>query len=150
MTHRVTLNALVLLVLLASCALPRPGIELTISQTAVTASREGSFCQGGGCSGACGDGPPPVAPLTLVTASAPIRLDFSAGGEVNQIHADIYEGEPMAGSPIESFTLRGSERSYTSARMRAGRYYILVGIGWSRLTDRGDSARAFLVEVVPP
>jgi hypothetical protein len=140
----------VLLVLLASCALPRPGIELTISQIVVTPSREGSFCQGGGCGGACGDGPAPVAPLTVVRASAPVRLDFSAGGEVNEIHADVYEGEGMVGSPIESFTLSGGERSYTSGRMQSGRYYILVSIVWSRLTDRGDAVRAFLVEIAPP
>ena len=138
------------LVLLASCALPRPGIELTISGTSVTPSREGSYCQGGGCSGTCGDGPAPQARLTTVRATAPIRLDFSAGAEVNQIHADIYAGDGVVGAPIESFTLRGSERSHTSAQLRSGRYYILVTIRWDRLTDRGDTAIAFLVEIVPP
>jgi hypothetical protein len=150
MTHRVMFRVVVLLVLLAACALPRPGFDLIISQTAVTPSREGSFCQSGGCTGACGDGPAPEAPLTVVRTSAPVRLDFAAGDEVNRIRADIYAGDRMAGSPIESFTLSGTERSHTSTQMRTGRYYILVTIGWSRLTDRGDSGRAFLVEIVPP
>jgi hypothetical protein len=148
MTYGAVLRALILLVVLAACTLPRPDVGLTISQTAVTPSREGSFCQSGGCTGACGDGPAPVAPLTVVRASAPIRLDFQAGADVNQIHAYIYAGDRMVGSPIETFTLSGTERSRISTQMRTGRYYILVTIGWSRLMDRGDTGRAFLVEIV--
>jgi len=123
---------------------------LTVAALVLLASREASFCQGGGCSTACGDGPAPEAPLTIVRAAAPIRLDFSAGGEVNQIHAAAYVGNGMVGTPIEAFTPSGSERSHTSARMDPGRYYILVSFWWSRFIDRGSSGRAFLVEIVSP
>jgi len=56
----------------------------------------------------------------------------------------------MNGQPLESFELRGTERSYTSQQMRGGRYYLLVSLGWSRVTDRGDTSVAFLIELTPP
>lgn len=150
MTHRAGVVTVAALVLLASCSVPRPGIGLTISGTSVMPSREGSFCQVGGCSGVCRDGPAPEAPLTTVRAMAPIRLDFSSPSEVSQIQAGVYLGNGMVGAPIESFTLSGSERSHTSARMGPGRYYILLSFWWSRFIDRGSSGAAFLVEIVSP
>jgi hypothetical protein len=99
----------------------------------------------------CGDGPAPVAPLTTVHTTMPVRLDFAAGSDVNQIHGDFWQGEKITGTPIESFTLTGTMRSYTATELRAGgRYYITVMIGWSRLLDRGDSSRAFLIEIASP
>jgi len=99
----------------------------------------------------CGDGPAPVAPLTTVRTTTLVRLDFVAGSDVNQIHGDIWRGETMAGNAIESFTLTGAIRSYTSTELKpGGRYYIAVMIGWSRLLDRGDSSRAFLIEIASP
>jgi hypothetical protein len=149
--HRLGLATVISLVLWASCALPRPEVGLTISGATIPASREGSFCQGGGCSGTCGDGPAPSAPLTLIHATTPIRLDFVTDVEVNQIHGDIWQGETIAGHPIESFTLVGAVRSYTTTALKpGGRYYIAVSIGWSRLLDRGDSSRAFLVDIASP
>ncbi len=56
----------------------------------------------------------------------------------------------MKGQPLESFDLRGTERSYTSQQMREGRYYLLVSLGWSRVTDHGDTSIAFLIELTPP
>lgn len=150
MTYRAALRTIAVIVLLASCALPRPGIELSISGTSVASSREGSYCQSGGCSGTCADGPAPVAPLTRVRAGAPIRLDFSAGPEVSEIDVSIYEGERTGATPRERFTLSGRERSFTSSVMRSGTYYISVLIRWSRFTDRGDAGRSFLVELSPP
>jgi hypothetical protein len=149
--HRFGLATVISLVVMASCTLPRPEAGLTIAGTTVQPSREGSYCQGGGCSGICADGPAPTAPLTLVRATTPIRLDLLAGAEVDQIHGDIWAGETMAGTPIESFTLTGAARSYTATELRpGGRYYIFVTIGWSRLLDRGDSSRAFLVDIASP
>jgi hypothetical protein len=118
----------------------------------VPASGEGSFCQSGTCSGVCGDGPAPSPMLRVVHATVPVRLDFLVVSEVNQIHGDIWQGDKMAGKPIESFTLVGVARSYTTTEVKpGGRYYIAVTIGWSRLLfDRGDSTRAFLVEIVSP
>jgi hypothetical protein len=142
--------AVVLLVLLASCSLPRPSVGLAIAGTNVPGSREGSFCQTGGCTSECGDGPPPAAPLTVVRAAAPVRLDFSAGAEIDQIHGEIYRGETTSGQSLETFDLRGNERAYSSRVMRDGRYYVLVSFGWSRVTDRGDAGGAFSVEIVPP
>jgi hypothetical protein len=98
----------------------RPDVGLTISGATVAASREGSFCQGGGCSGTCGDGPASSAPLTLIHATTPIRLDFVADVEVNQIHGDIWQGETIAGRPIESFTLADGLRSYTTTALKPG------------------------------
>jgi hypothetical protein len=149
--HRRGLATVISLVVMASCALPRPDVGLTVSGTTVPPSREGSYCQGGGCSGVCADGPAPKAPLTAVRATVPIRLEFHAGAEVDQIHGDIWAGDTMAGTPIESFTLTGAARSHTAAELKpGGRYYIFVTIGWSRLLDRGDSSRAFLVEIASP
>ena len=142
--------AVVLLLLLSSCSLPRPTAGLSIAGTNVPGSREGSYCQTGGCSGVCGDSLAPVAPLTPVRAAFPVRLDFSAGAEVDQIHGDIWEGETMTGRPTESFELRGSDRSYMSQLMRDGRYYLLISLGWSRVTDHGDTSVAFAVELTPP
>jgi hypothetical protein len=92
-----------------------------------------------------------VAPLTLVRATTPVRFDFVAGEEVDQIHADIWRGEKVEGQPIESFTIDGGARSYTTTELKpGGRYYIAVLIRWSRFLDRGDSSRAFLVEIASP
>lgn len=151
MAHRLGLVGVISLVLWASCSLPRPEIQLSISGMTVPASREGSFCQTGGCSGMCGDGPAPVAPLTTVRATTPVRFDFVAGSDVNQIHGDIWKGETIAGTPLESFTLVDGARSYMTNELKpGGRYYIIVMIGWSRLLDRGDSSRAFLIDVASP
>jgi hypothetical protein len=147
---RAGFTAVLLLVVLASCSLPRPTVGLAIGGTTVTGSREGGFCQTAGCSSQCGDGPAPVAPLTSLRAAAPVRLDFSGGPEINQIHADIWKGETISGQPLETFDLRGTERSYTSQRIGDGRYYLLVSVGWSRITDHGDVSLAFLVEIAPP
>src|SRR5207237_3700540 len=89
--------AVVLLLLLASCSLPRPTVGLSIAGTNVPGSREGSYCQTGGCSGVCGDSLAPVAPLTPVRAASPVRLDFSAGVEGDGIHGDVWEGGTMSG-----------------------------------------------------
>ena len=148
--NRAGLVAILFLVVVASCSLPRPMVGLAIAGTSVPGSREGSFCQSGGCGGACGDGPAPTAPLTIVRTSAPVRLDFSGSAEINQIHGAIYRGETMSGQPIESFDLGENERSYSSQVMRDGPYYLLVLLRWSRFTDRGDSSLAFSVEIVPP
>jgi hypothetical protein len=149
--HRLGLVTVIALVLWASCALPRPNVGLTISGTTVPASREGSYCQGGGCSGMCADGPAPVAPLTVVRAATPVRLDFMTGGEVNQISGNIWQGDTMAGQPIETFTLESRARSYTTSQLKSGgRYYIAVMIGWSRFIDRGDTSYAFQVELASP
>ena len=150
MRGRRRLCAVVLLLLLASCSLPRPTVGLSIAGTNVPGSREGSYCQTGGCSGVCGDSLAPVAPLTPVRAASPVRLDFSAGAEVDRIHGDIWEGETQTGRPAESFELRGSDRSHTSQLMRDGRYYLLISLGWSRVTDHGDTSVAFAVELTPP
>ena len=149
--HRLGLTTIIALVLSASCTLPRPDVGLTISGTPIPASREGSYCQSGGCSGVCADGPAPAAPLTRVRATTPIRLDFVASGEVNQIHGDIWQGETMGDRPIESFTLESGARSYTTSQLKSGgRYYIAVLIGWSRFVDRGDTSRAFLIDLASP
>ena len=150
MSGRGSFRVVLLLVLLASCSLPRPTVGLAINGTTVQGSREGSYCQTGGCSGVCADSLAPTAPLTAVRAPAPVRLDFSTGAEVNQIHGDIWRGDAMNGQPLESFELRGTERSSTSQQMREGRYYLLVSLGWSRVTDRGDTSVAFLIELTPP
>ena len=150
MTGRGAFLAVLLLVLLASCSLPRPTVGLAISGTNVAGSREGSFCQTGGCTSYCADGPAPVAPVTMVSVAAPVRLDFSAGSDITTIHGDIWHGDSMSGQAIESFDLDSRERSYTSKAIAAGRYYILIGLQWSRPLDRGDSGLAFLVEIVPP
>lgn len=148
--RRAGLLAVLVLVLLASCSLPRPTVGLAIAGTNVPGSREGSFCQSGGCGGACGDGPAPTAPLTVVRAASPVRLDFSGSAEINQIHGDIFRGEKMSGQPLESFDLGGIERAYTSQLMRDGRYYVLVLLRWARVTDRGGASLAFSIEIVPP
>lgn len=148
-TGRGAFFAVLLLVVLGSCSLPRPTVALMIADTSVPGSREGSYCQTGGCSGVCADSLAPVGPLTTVRAATPIRLDFSGGAEINQIHGDIWRGETMAGPPLESFDLRGAERSYTSQQMRDGRYYLLISLGWSRVTDHGDTSIAFSVELSP-
>jgi len=150
--HRLGLAAVISIVLWASCSLPRPELGLRVSGTLVPASGEGSYCQSGTCSGVCGDGPAPAPMLRVVHATVPVRLDFLVVSEVNQIHGDVWPGDKMAGKPIESFTLVGEARSYTTTQMKpGGRYYIAVTIGWSRLLfDRGDSSRAFLVEIVSP
>lgn len=128
---------------LALCARPRPEVGLTISGTTVPAS-SGNCLDRGAC-------PPPVAPLTLVRTTTPVRLDFVAGGEVNQIHGAIWQGETMGAKAIEQFTLTGAMRSYTATELKAGgRYYIIALIYWSRLLDRGDSSRAFLIEIASP
>jgi len=143
-------RVVLLLVLLASCSLPRPTVGLAIAGTNVPASREGSYCQSGGCSGVCGDTTAPTAPLTAVRAPAPIRLDFSGGAEINQIHGDIWQGETMIGQPLETFDLGVAQRSYTSLKMREGKYYLLVSVRWSRVTDSGDTSFAFAVAITPP
>jgi len=150
MSARGAFGVVLLLVLLASCSLPRPTLGLAINGTNVKASREGSYCQSGGCSSYCADGPAPVAPLTTLRVGTPVRLDFSAGGEVNTIHGDIRRGESISGQPIESFDLVGGDRSYVARGMTAGRYYILISLRWSRPFDSGDSGVAFLVEIAPP
>jgi hypothetical protein len=149
--YRRALATVIALVLWASCSLPRPDVGLTISGTTIPASREGSYCQSGGCSGICADGPAPAATLTVVRATTPIRLDFVAGGDVNEISGNIWQGDTMAGRPIESFTLQSGARSYMTSQVKSGgRYYIAVLIRWSRLVDRGDTSYAFLIDIAPP
>lgn len=149
MAHRAVFAATLLLIIAASCALPRPAISLTIAGTDVPPSREISFCQGGGCSGTCGDGIAPTLPATVVRASRPVRLDFATGSEVVQIHGDVWIGERLEGSSVETFDLTSGERSYTSQRIAAGHYYIAVSIRWQRPFDRGDSSFAFHIDVRP-
>jgi hypothetical protein len=143
--RRLALAAIIALVVsaLALCARPRPEIGLTISGTTVP-----------GSSGNCGDGgacPPPVAPLTLVRTTTPVRFDFVVGNEVDQISAAIWRGETMIGTVIETFTLEGGARSHTTTQLKPdGRYYIIANIRWSRFLDRGVTSRAFLVEIASP
>jgi hypothetical protein len=147
---RSALCAVLFLVLVASCSLARPTVGLAIAGTNVPGSREGSYCRTAGCSSHCADGPAPVAPLTAIRVGIPVRLDFTAGGEVTTIHGDIWRGEAISGQPIESFDLVNGERYYTTKRIIDGRYYIRVSLRWSRLLDSGDTGVAFLVEIVPP
>ena len=141
--RRLGLATVIALVVLALCAQPRPEVGLTISGTSVPASR-GNCEDGGAC-------PPPVAPLTVVRATTPVRLDFVAGSEVNQIHGAIWQDETMGAKTIESFTLVDGARSYTTTELKPGsRYYMIVLIYWSRLLDRGNSSRAFLIEIASP
>src|SRR5207244_2571500 len=79
MRHRIPLVGVLFLVLLASCAVPRPTVGLTIAGTHVAGSREGSFCQTGGCRRHRPARAPPVAPLTAVRAAPPLRLALSGG-----------------------------------------------------------------------
>jgi hypothetical protein len=144
------LRAVLFLILVASCSLPRPTVGLAIAGTNVPGSREGSYCQTGGCSSYCADGPAPVAPLTAIPVGIPVRLDFTAGSEVTTIHGDIWRGESISGQPLESFDLTNGERNYTTTRMTSGRYYIILSFRWSRLLDSGDTGVAFLVEIAPP
>jgi hypothetical protein len=130
--------------------MPRPTIGLAIAGTDVPASHEGSYCQSTACSGACADRLAPTAPLTVVRASPPVRLDFSAGAEVTAIGGNVWTGETIAGTPIESFILGPGQRSYTSTKMSGGRYYIAVRLRWSRPLDGGDTSRAFQIEIIPP
>ena len=105
-------------------------------------------------SGNCEDGaacPPPLAPLTVVRATTPVRLDFVAGSEVDQINGAIWRGETMGAKTIESFTLVDGARSYTTTELKPGsRYYMIVLIYWSRFLDHGNSSRAFLIEIASP
>jgi hypothetical protein len=118
-------------------------VALTISGTTVPASSRN--CQDGG---AC---LPPVAPLTVVRATTPVRLDFVVGNEMDQISAAIWRGETMIGTTIETFTLEGGARSHTTTQLKPdGRYYIIANVRWSRFLDRGITTRAFLVEIAPP
>jgi len=95
--------------------------------------------------------PAPVAPLTMVRTTTPVRFDFVVGSDVNQIHGGIWEGERMGAKTIEQFTLVGDARSYTTSEVKpGGRYYIFVMIYRSGLIDRGDSSRAFLIEIASP
>src|SRR5882672_2011615 len=116
--RRLALAAVIALVVsaLALCARPRPEVELTISGTTVPASR-GNCEDGGAC-------PPPVAPLTVVRATTPVRLDFVAVNEVDQINGAIWRGETMMGTAIETFTIEGETRSHTTTQLKpGGRYY---------------------------
>ena len=135
------------LVLWASCSSPHD-VALSIAGATVPASREAS-CHDTGCGGgAC---PAPVAPLTIVRTTTPVRFDFVVGSDVNQIHGAIWQGERMWANTIEQFTLVGGERSYTTNELKpGGRYYIIVLIYWSRFLDRGDSSRAFSIEIASP
>jgi hypothetical protein len=121
--------------------MPRPTVGLAIAGANVPASREGTYCQSGGCSGVCVDTVAPTAPLTAVRAPAPIQLDFSGGAEINHVHGDIWQGETMSGQPLETFDLGAGQRSYTSQRMREGTY-LLVSLRWSSF--------AFSVAITPP
>ena len=143
--RRLALAAVIALVTLALalCARPRPEVGLTISGTSVPGS-SGNCRDGGAC-------PPPVAPLTVVRTTTPVRLDFVVGDEVDQISAAIWQGETMTERTIETFTLEGGARSHTTTRLEpGGRYYVIATIIWSRFLDRGVTSRAFLVEIAPP
>ena len=56
----------------------------------------------------------------------------------------------MIGQPLETFDLGVAQRSYTSLKMREGKYYLLVSVRWSRVTDSGDTSFAFAVAITPP
>ena len=150
MTSRLALLLVIALVLVGSCSLPRPSVDLTINSTSIAGSREGSFCQSGGCSAMCGDAPPLSAPLTRVMAGAPYVFEFSTGAEVNRIHVDLFPGDGLQGqSTAYTFDLSGTERRHSTTTPLAGHYYIVVTIGWSRFTDRGDTSRMFQVDIAP-
>jgi hypothetical protein len=141
--RRLGLVAVIAIVVLALCARPRPEVGLTISGMTVPAS-SGNCDDGGAC-------PPPVAPLTLVRATTPVRLDFVVGNEVDQINGNIWQGETMGLRPIETFKIEGRARSHTTTQLRpGGRYYIIASIHWSRFLDQGVTFRAFLVEIASP
>jgi len=142
--RRLGLAAVIALVVLALCTRPRPEVGLTISGTTVPAS-SGNCEDGGAC-------PPPVAPLTVVRATTPVRLDFVAVSEVDQINGAIWRGETMMGKAIETFTIEGDARSHTTTEMKpGGRYYIIATVRWARFLDRGGLiTRAFLVEIASP
>ena len=134
------------LVLWASCSSPHD-VGLSVAGVTVSASREAS-CHDTGCGGgAC---PAPVAPLTIVHTTPPVRLDFMVGSDVNQIHGAVWLDESRA-KTIEQFTLVGEARTHTTTELKPGsRYYMIVLIYWSRLLDRGESSRAFLIEIASP
>lgn len=137
------LAAVIGLVAFALCSRPRPDVGLTISGTIVPAST-GNCADGGAC-------PPPVAPLTVVRATTPVRLDFVVGNDVDQINGAIWRGETMMGTAIETFNITRGARSHSTSELKpGGRYYIIATISWSRFVDRGVTSRSFLVEVVSP
>jgi hypothetical protein len=143
--RRLGLAAIIALVVfaLALCARPRPEVGLIISGTTVPGS-SGNCLDGGAC-------PPPVAPLTVVRTTMPVRLDFVVGDEVEQIHGAIWQGETMMEKTIEMFVIERGARSHTSTQLApGGRYYMIATITWSRFLDRGVTSRAFLVEIAPP
>jgi hypothetical protein len=146
--ERALLGGLLALVVVASCSQPRPDFGLSIAGTEI-ASREAICNDTGGCgAGAC---PPPVAPLTVVRAAPPIKLDFTADGDVTEIGGSVWLGDTMAVAAIETFMLPAGVRSWTSKSMAVyGRYYLNVSAQWSRQSDRGFRGRVFLVEIVPP
>jgi hypothetical protein len=78
-----------------------------------------------------------------------VRLDCSAGSEVTTIHGEIWQGESISGRPIESFDLAGGVRSYTAKLITGGRYYLVIGLKWSRFLDSGETGVASLAEITP-
>lgn len=69
-----------------------------------------------------------------------IRSTGPSGGESHAV-----------GTSIETFTIEGGARSYTTAELKpGGRYYMIVLTSWSRFLDRGVTSRAFLVEIASP
>jgi hypothetical protein len=76
-------------------------------------------------------------------------LEISVGDGVTEINVAIWQGDTMTSTPVESFMLTGSARRHESSSMRAGHYYLVVTVVWSRFSSRGVTSRAFLVDVVP-
>ena len=148
MGPRIALRLVLALVLISSCGLQRPTIDLTISGTQIAGSREGSYCQSGGCSSVCADSGPLSAPIVHVSADPPYEFRFATSGEVNRIHADIFPGDGSHGQPpAYTFDLNGAERRHAVTTRLSGQYYLAVTIGWSRFTDSGDTSRFFQVDI---
>jgi hypothetical protein len=115
-TRRLGLAAVIALdaLALALCARPRPAVGLTISGRTVPGS-SGNCRDGGAC-------PPPVAPLTVVRATTPVRLDFVVRDKVDQISVAIWRGETMTETTIETFKLEGTWSQTTNLLKPDGRY----------------------------
>jgi hypothetical protein len=144
------LASILVAVVLASCD-GRPAVTLRISGVNESVpGLSGSYCQSGGCSGTCADGPAPVPPLVQLHVIAPVTLEVQADDGVTEIRGDIWEGDTVLGRPVEAFTVAGKSARYVSRAMASGhRYYISIHVRWSRPLNTGGQGHAFRVELLP-
>jgi hypothetical protein len=141
------LVAVLLAVVIASCASARPAVALTVNGVAVSGAAAGSW-YGNRCGGGGGHGTPSPNPVT-VPARDSLALEVATAPEVTEIVGSLFTGDAPTSEPV-TFTFAKDSSRHIVPRVAPGTYYLLVRVEWSRLFEGGSETYAYRLIVREP